>query len=395
MSILTQPISYANGIGIDAAAALRTSQEERLFDGKIINQDDPYLFNIKGTGTGAFLNNTYPMSVTPGQYLVRQGKIYTNYSSGKSHKMEFTWKQFQTESGVTKEIGYLSSSNVAPYNSNLDGLRIYDDGSTKRLQSWNYGVLTSDIPMAQWDNQAAIASYDWSNFGIGLFDFLWLGGKGYRFFLKTDNGFELIHEYKHAGHSSSLIFRSPNQPLRYAIRSSSGSGSFTYVCAHISTEGSTINSGKCGSVNGPHTPIVLTTIGVTYPILGIRKKATMRDIAIKVHDFALLVNSNDELICTVQKAPTLSAPLTYNDWPNSPLQYANGNGTTITVTNPGYILLALPISQGDMIPSNMLELDLYSYLGTDIDDKMEEIVICGTPITASVNSFCSIIYLGF
>ncbi len=106
MSQLLQTVKFANDITVDAAFKIRTSSETRLFDGKILNEDDKYLFDIKGTGTGLFENNTYGMYVSSGQYLVRQSKIYTNYSPGKSHIIEFTWEDFECVTNVEKEIGY-------------------------------------------------------------------------------------------------------------------------------------------------------------------------------------------------------------------------------------------------------------------------------------------------
>lgn len=60
------------GITQDAGGRVRISQLTTLGDYKILNSDRALLIDNYGTGTGTFDNNKYNMSVTSGQWYVRQ-----------------------------------------------------------------------------------------------------------------------------------------------------------------------------------------------------------------------------------------------------------------------------------------------------------------------------------
>lgn len=79
--------------------ALKVGQLTTLFDGKILNQDDTDIWQTVGTGTGTFTPNLYQMTVSSGQYMVRQSKRFMHYFSGKSQIIEMTFDNFHTEPG--------------------------------------------------------------------------------------------------------------------------------------------------------------------------------------------------------------------------------------------------------------------------------------------------------
>ena len=87
--------------------------------------------------------------------------------------------------------------------------------------------------------------------------------------------------------------------------------------------------------------------------------------------------------------PTLSAPLTYTALSNSSIEEATGNGT-ITATSQGTVLFAQVINVNSVFaPDNFLQ-DFLSILGITIQNVSDQIVLCGTPITANVVSFGNI-----
>lgn len=166
-----------------------------------------------------------------------------------------------------------------------------------------------------------------------------------RTFVVTANGIILVDMRNVAGSVAGLIFKSPNQLVRYEIRSDgtnttkrigyfssnavapydsnkdgvwlesvsvATTGSMTYVCSQVSTEGSMYESGKMQSVHTGHVGINFATIGTTYPLKGIRLATTFRDRYVKVSGVSGFVNSNNDiLLLTLQLSPTLLAPLTY------------------------------------------------------------------------------------
>jgi hypothetical protein len=375
----------------DASSRIRVGQLNTLLDGKTLGQDNTYLYDNQGTGTGTFSANTYNMSVTSGQYRIRQTKLFCGYSSGKSQLIEATFDNFQVQANTTKRVGYFSSNAVAPYDSNKDGVWLENDGTTFRLIVSNNGTVTKNIPITSWDNYGdpEISGYDWSKFTVIAFDFLWLGGATLRLFLKTPSGFKLCHTISDwAGISTGPFMLSPNQPIRYEIRSTTGTGSFKAICCQVASEGNFGETdGVSGSITSGTTGITLATIGTTYPIVALRKQTAFRDTMAVVSQIAILVNSADQLLWSIQIDPTISgAGLTYSNLTNSNLQSAIGNGT-LTVTTPGKVLAQGYSVQNGLSSSDIFKKNLLSNLMCSINNTPSAIVLCGTPLSATVTTF--------
>ena len=378
-------------VTLDAGSRMRVSQMTTLHDGKILNGDNIFLYDNQGTGTGAYANNKYNMSVTAGQFRVRQSKRFLPYFSGKSQLLEVTFDNFQVEANVEKRAGYFSSNAVSPFASNYDGFYIENDGTTIRLKADRLGTNTINVPWTSWDNYDLISSYNWANFTVVAFDFLWLGGAVLRIFLKTDKGFVLAHTVNYAGTATDTFIASPNQPIRYEIRSTTGTGSFRYICSHVSTEGSTTESGYNNAILSLSTAAIpsntAATIGTRYALKGIRKKVANRDNAVKVVFPKVFINSSDQAIWTLELNPTLSGALTYTDVTNSAVQEANGSAVAAlgtTVTTPGRVLASGILTQNSMMPTGIFENDFLTFLGSTLNNTMDQIVLCIQPISTNI-----------
>lgn len=382
-------VSSISDFSFDAGARQRVSQLTTLADLKILNSDDSLLMENAGTGTGTFLSNKYSMSVTSGQYCIKRSRRYYPYFSGKSQLIGCTFDGFQPEANVTKRVGYFSTNDVSPYDSNKDGFWLESAGGAVTLKCSRNGTETLSVAQTSF-NGDALSGHDWSGFNVIAFDYLWLGGFQIRLFVKTSAGFVLAHTFAYAGTGQADTFTlSPNHCVRYEIRSTTGSGSFRYICSQVSTEGSFGEAGKQFSVNTGTTGINLATIGKTYPMLALRKASGYRDTPIKVTDIAGFVSSNtDVLLVTLQLNPTLSAGLTYVSVSNTGAERAIGNGT-ITVSSPGHVLSTAYLTQNSILPTDQLDDDFLSWLGGTIGGTADQIVWCGTPITANVTTFAS------
>ena len=397
MSYLSNTTPNPLNISQDASNRTRVSQSFTLHDGKLLNADSSLMFDTKGTGTGAFANNKYNMSVTSAQYLIRQTKRFAPYSSGKSQQVEETFDNFQVEANTVKRIGYYSSIATGVYDTNYDGFWLENDGTTIRLKAERDGVSTLNVAITAWSGYSQLAEYqnlaNWANFTVIAFDFLWLGGAVLRFFVKTSNGFVLAHIFNYAGTTTDTFIKSPNHPLRYEIRSSTGTGSLRYICSQVSTEGSIDEAGFNNGGNSLLTAGVpsqsVATIGTSYAICGVRKAATHRDCSLRVTSVDLMVQSNtDYLLYKIVLNPTLSAGLTYTAVANSCAEVGvAGAVTAISITHTagtGRVLHEGLLSQGQPVPYGFLDKDFLSYLGCTIDNVMDEIVLIATPITAAI-----------
>lgn len=376
------PISY------DASGRRRSSQITTLFDGKTLNTDDSDLWSTYGTGTYSFLNNKHTISVTTGQFLIREQTWFCNYFSGKSQFIENTFDTFQPVTNIIKRVGYFSSNQVTPFDSNKDGYWLESDGTTTttvataiKLIVSNDGTATS-IPFSSWDNYSLISSYDWSKFTINPSDFLWLGGSEIRIFLKLPTGgFILAHTYRHAGNNTGTIFKSPNLKLRYEIRSTTGSGSFNYICGQVATEGSNNESGKSRSIFNT-TAITANTVGTIYAIKSIKKQVAFKDNVIQLVNFGLVnTASADAGILMLIKDPTISAAITYTN--NGIIQEGTPTNQTITA-GTGTILGTAPIAQNGVVSDivNNFMAVLQCKLGAT-DSTVTEYVLAYMPTTAT------------
>lgn len=165
-----------------------------------------------------------------------------------------------------------------------------------------------------------------------------------------------------------------------------------YICSQVSSEGSINESGYNNSVNSLLTAAIpsntVATIGSTYPLKAIRKKVSNRDNALRLTGASVFVSSaNDIIHWSIQLNPTLSAPLVYTDVLNSAAQEANGSAVaaiTNTVTVRGRVLAGGVVSQNGIMSPDAFAEDYLQYLGCTLDNTMDELVLCVTPITSNI-----------
>lgn len=381
-------------IQADAGFRVRTSQLSTLGDYKILGYDRPTLWNTVGTGTGLWTGNTYQMSVTSGQYLIRETKRFHTYFSGKSQMVEETVIGFSPQANVTKRLGYFSSSTAAPYSATFDGFYLESGGGTIALKVKRSGSETLSLDITNWSGYSNLGSYKnlstWDNFTVVIFDFLWLGGAVLRLWVKTEHGFVLAHIFNFSGTAPNIFILSPNQPLRYEIVSTTGTGSMTYVCAQCSTEGSINESGSSRYVDTGNSVLALSATGTKYPVKAIRKQTAFRDIGILVEYVdALVSTANDYGKWSLEINPTLSAPLTYTNLVDSPISQANGNGT-ITVTTPGTIIAGGTLQSGMPLSSSQLLLNYLAWMGSSVDGTTDQYVLCITPVSGAMSVLAGI-----
>jgi hypothetical protein len=373
-----QPVVSMERVSLDAGGRQRTSSLTTLFDGKALTTDDTNLWDTQGTGTGTMVNNKFNMAVTAGQYLVRAGKFYCPYFSGKSQLVEVTIDNFQSQTGLTKRVGYFSSNAVSPYDTTKDGFWLESSPSGISFVVQNAGTQVVNTPLSSWDNYSSLSNYNWSNFTVVEFDFLWLGGTSVRTIMHINGVFELVHTFEFSGNFTGTFIKSPNQTVRYEIRSTTGVGYLSAICSQVATEGSASESGKSLAVIND-TAIACNTVGTIYALKSIKKNPTYRDNQIEVLNFGCLpLATADAGIMLMILNPTVSAPITYAN--TSRLQV--GTPTTQTVTaGTGRILYAIPV--GQFGSSQNLTNNFLSSLGISLNNTPDEVVFCYMPTTSN------------
>lgn len=372
-----------SGFGIDPSGRLRVGSLTTLLDGKTLNVDNTLLFETVGTGTGAFATNLFNMSVTAGQYLVRLSKRFNPYFSGKSQLIEETFDNFQPQSNVVKRVGYFSSNAVAPFDTTKDGIWIESDGTTIRLICSKAGTETLNVAITDWSGYADLGEYQtlatWQNFTVIAFDFLWLGGAIQRLFIKTADGFILAHQFNYSATAQGQFILTPNQPIRYEIRSTTGVGSMRYICCQVATEGSINEAGQTLSIFNTAS-ITCNAVGTIYAIKSVRKVTAYRDNAIQVIGMEVVNGAtSDSGILMLILNPTLSAPISYAA--KSLIEEGTPTNQTITA-NTGRVMAAIAV--GSSSAGTQIMKDNYlSFLGGTIANVMDEVVLAYMPTTAN------------
>lgn len=369
-------------LSLDAMGKVRSATETTLFDGKVLNADRTTIWENAGTGTGTYSGSKYNMNVTSGQWRVRQTKRFYPYFSGKSQVVEVTFDNFSTEANVVKRAGYFSSNAVSPFDTAYDGFWLEDDGTTKRLVAQRMGTETLNAPISEWASASTYdwSSHDWSKFNVVKFDFLWLGGAILRMFVDTPRGLMPAHYHVHAEANADVFIQSPNQPVRYEIRSSTGTGDFRYICSSVATEGSIDESGHGLSVYNT-TGIAANTAGTIYALIGMKKQTTYRDNAIQLVSMELVNTTvtTDSGILMIIINPTLSGALTYGN--NSMIQVAYAAGETITA-GTGRVIAATTISSSGG-SSDVLDKNFLAWLSSTLTNAHDEYVLAYLPVTTN------------
>ena len=357
-----------------ASGALLVNTPTILFDGKTLNADDTnFLWQSAGTGTGTWANNMFSMSVTAGQYYIRQSRRFMPYFSGYPVLAELTFDNFDIQANGTKRLGYFSSSATAPHTAALDGFWLEMDGTTYRMVSYNSGTETSNTPFSSFTNYATLSTYNFDNFTACMFSFLWLGGAQLALWLCTaDDGWILANLVPYVGNNKGTICRSPNQPIRYELRSSTGTLDFRQVCSQVSVGG---NPEKLGySLPCVNTAaIACNTVGTLYALQGFKKNATHRDIAIKIQSLGCVNGATtDTGFLMIVRNPTLSAPLTYATY--GKLDRAIATTQTVTIGTGDIIAITATGSSGDS--NDHLEDNYKAWMTQTITDTFDQYILC-------------------
>lgn len=384
MTYIPQDIS-TTAITTDPGGRTRASQLTTLFDGKVLDADDQRLWETLGTGTQNFNQNQMEMSVTAGQYVIRRGRYKTPYASGKPQLIEVTADNFGTDANVEKRMGYYSSSTTAPYNTSYDGVWIENNNGSIAFKASRFGTETINVPFALWDNYERLQSYNWDNFTVVLFDFLWLGGTEVRLFVKTSDGFLLAHTAQWAGTAENTFIGSPAQSVRYEVRSTTGTGRLDSVCSQVATEGDINQIGK-NDILFRADAVTTNTVGTLYAIKSFKMRSDRKNIPFQITD-ATITNSstNDIGQFFIVKNPTLSAAITYTNKGN--IQDGTpGAGAEITLTagTGDYIAAA---NSGVAGAASGLANNFLAYLGSTAADVSDEFVLAYMPTTANQSVF--------
>lgn len=386
-------IQWQDTGNIDAFGRARVSELTTQFDAKQIYNGLPLFIDNYTNGLGTVFHNSAEsasdMNTTGvGDYVISQTKQRFNYQSGKSQLIFMTCYNFEAETNISKKIGYFSSSVVAPFNTGYDGLFFESEGSKISINIWKRGTLTEQTLQENWNldvmdgTGVSGINLDWSKNIIFVVDFEWLGVGRVRWGVVVDGLIFYVHESKHANNTTGVYMLSPNQPLRWELRQNgASSGSFSFVCASVNSEGSINALGKVLSVNNGTTHIDANNTARIYILHAVRLNASNLGTLIDILNFNTLSRTNDDYLWSVRLNPSIAGGggLTYSSVSNSSIDHAVGTGNYVTggtVLSSGYV----EGNRGDGV-----EIKNAIRLGATITGISDQLMFCVQPLSSNLD----------
>ena len=217
-----------------------------------------------------------------------------------------------------------------------------------------------------------------------LVDFQWLGVGRVRFGLVIDGLTKIFVTNSGTNNLSNVYMKSPNQPARYEIRSSGGSGRLNMICSQISLEGS-INSLQKSVFIDNFTARALATAGTKYPLIGYRINNKYPGVNITLSDIQTLnitSPSKADFYVTVELNPVISGVATFSNVTNTPVDYALGTGAQTVTTSGHRIAGFLGSGFATQVDSFQFQ-DNMLRPGFNVNGSADEIWIC---VVASLNN---------
>ena len=311
-----------------------------------------YFDEVLGGGASASTYSVsdggYTMAVSAnGQYIIRQTKQFHRYVSGNTQLVEITFDNLANAANVVKRVGYYNGGKTGSYNT-FDGFYLEADGTDYNLVTAKGGSLTS-VGQSSWNQDsfdgsgASGITIDFTKFQVFVIDFLYLGGAAVRFGFVLEGVVRWAHVYYHANSADGVFVESPQQPIRYEIRSTGGTSDFVAICSRVASEG---ESGERVGIThavdmGTDT---MTGVGTTKAAsIGIRLKEGRENMSVEPLSVSVLgLSNNDYYGWQLQINPTTTGSWGL-DWSSldddSKLDVAFASGGTYpTVDTDGEII---------------------------------------------------------
>ncbi len=344
-------ISADSGASVDASGRWRVSEQNTIFDSKLLVDKQPLFWEDYLTGSATSVYNTNQSSVRlncgASGANISERKTYQsfNYQSGKSLLFQMTFTMSAKSSNTNQEVGIVDNGyknqvtfgrNGSSSNNKYFKIRSYTSGSSVETivyqNSWNIDRLDG--------TGASGIILDETKIQLFCFDFLWQGAGAIRFFFKFNGIPILVHEQQHANLISAPFVSNPNFKLIYA---SYGNGSQTqsawidHICTTVISEGGFNPLGITRSVNLGSTVKTIAS-GATNAILSIRLKSTHSMGTVIDKKISILAKSTTNFLWQLIFNPTLGGSPSWTALTNGITEY-DIVGTTVsggTIVDSGY-----------------------------------------------------------
>jgi hypothetical protein len=367
----------------DAFGRSRASEPLTLFDSKLLG-DNKALFwdeqEISGSGTNTSYSSNrasvvMSVSATTAGKRVRQTFQRFNYQPGKSQLVNQTFVLQAGAAGINRKVGLFDNNN---------GLFLQQSGTSASFvirSSVSGSPVDSVYSQSSW-NLDTLNELDFSKAQIFFIDFESLQVGSVRFGFVIDGVIRYAHVQHHANSISSAYFSTPNLPLRYEIENDGTGPAATIecICSTVISEGGQAETGITLGESTAGTHLDANSADTLHALIGMRLKSTHLDSIVKLKQFSVLAETNDNFEWQILLNPTVAGTFTYSDVANSSIQTAKG-ATANTITGGTILDCGFASSNtGQLIPTNTLR-----YLGSAIDGTPDEIILCVRPLSSNAD----------
>ena len=384
-----------DSFSIDSFGRWRVANPLTIFDSKQIFDNAPLFWDDaeeSGGSTGSTYNadgslTTLDVTDTTAGKRTRQTFMRFNYQSGKSQEIFMTGILDGSGggTGITQALGYFDDNN---------GLFFLNDEGTKKVvvrTKTSGSVVDNKTSQVDWNLDSldgegpSLVTIDWTKTQIFVMDFEWLGVGRVRFGLVHKGIILYFHETDNGNVITFPYMQTPNLPLRYQIENdgTGGAATIVHMCATVISEGGAEDNGilRYKSTEGVH--VDANDADTVYALVGVRLKSTHLDASIKLTDFSVLAETNDDFEWLLYWNPTVAGTFTFGNETDSSIQSAIG-ATANTITN-GTVMdggFSAATKDGGLAGGSLKNALL---LGAKIDGTPDEIVLCVRPLSASAN----------
>ena len=387
--IFNNQITFKDNANLDAFGRLRVSNITTLLDVTHKYDKSPKIMDeeVSAGSTSTYISSGSCVEMVVGGvngYVIRQSKTKATYQPGKSQIFEASFSNFNLQSGVTKRVGYFTSTTASTFNTNFDGFFLESDGTTSVIsfQIWRGGTNIYSANTSSWNtDEINPSSIDWSLTNLMFVDFQWLGVGRVRFGMVLNGITYIFSEYTAANNLGTVYMESPNKPIRYEARTTGSTGTFREICSQVSSEGA-INRITNRFVVSSTGTTSMVTAGTKYAYIGIKPNIGYEDISILAKQISIINTSNDNYLLTLEINPTISGAYSFTTNNDTSILQSLGDGSQ-TVTTSGVILIGFIGEAGAQALSSITIEDNGINPGLNIDGTQDELWVCITPLTSN------------
>jgi len=398
-------MSYLNAVrttpqdnaGIDAFGRQRVSEPVTLFDGKLVNDSHPLIWDdqqVTGSGTTSTHSTdestqTLAVGATTSGHRVRQTKRRFNYQAGKSHMILITTNFNGGNAGNIKEVGYFDDENGIFYRLNGTTMNIVCRSSVSggiadtvvAQDSWNVDKMDGTGPSG--------ITLDWTKTQILFFDLEWLGVGRVRCGVVIDGIIYMTHQFLNANNLTLPYMTTPNLPIRYSIENG-GSGpadDLVCICASVASEA---GHDPVGMTRGIFSNDSLSGLANTaaYPLISMRLKSTHLDAVLQILGLSAVSSSQESRVFRVSVLlnGTITNPTAWGGLADSSVEVMLPTTTGTTIAN-GTVLASFVVSGRESITIPAQDAEV---IGSSIAGTSDVLSLVVEPITNSISVYTTL-----